>query len=452
MPSEAPRATLEAGGTGSKRLEMVEISVITPVLRTDHLEETLRSLEAQTLPAWEWVLVPTTGIRLTDTLSASPESSVATEKVRIIHPSEAISDPTAARIDGVERARGRIVMFLEDGEVLAPDALERIAAALDDDDTDIVYSDFALFPIGGQPAPNYHSDYGWITGTIDVGTETLRSVEAFEPLPSALSHASYAPRHGLAMTKETYLEFGGHDRALGVASTFGFVCSSFVSGARYRRIPEVLVFTRFANYGRRDAYLEKTLSDTYTLPIVHEWSRQQGLTMLDLGAAHNPMPGYVSVDLQDATINCDLRFGLPLPDDSVGAIRAYDFLEHMNTCPDSACTHGADGVSPRCVVGIMNEFYRVLAPGGWLLTHTPSSDGRGAFQDPTHVSYWNPNSFWYYTRAEQARFLRGVTCRFQMARLWQGFASPWHQENNLVYVDADLVALKGQSQPGICEI
>ncbi len=27
----------------------------------------------------------------------------------------------------------------------------------------------------------------------------------------------------------------------------------------------------------------------------------------------------------------------------------------------------------------------------------PSTDGRGAFQDPTHVSFWNINSFMYYS-------------------------------------------------------
>jgi hypothetical protein len=28
----------------------------------------------------------------------------------------------------------------------------------------------------------------------------------------------------------------------------------------------------------------------------------------------------------------------------------------------------------------------------------PSTDGRGAFQDPTHVSFWNANTFAYFSR------------------------------------------------------
>ena len=66
-------------------------------------------------------------------------------------------------------------------------------------------------------------------------------------------------------------------------------------------------------------------------------------------------------------------------------IRAVDFLEHV---PDK--------------VALFNELYRLLAHGGMLLSLTPSTDGRGAFQDPTHVAYYNENSFWYFTDANYA--------------------------------------------------
>ena len=60
--------------------------------------------------------------------------------------------------------------------------------------------------------------------------------------------------------------------------------------------------------------------------------------------------------------------------------------------------------------------------------------------------------FWYYTRRQQQLYLQGVTARFQAARVWQEFPTESHREHNLLYVYADLVALKGQRQPGICEI
>ncbi len=39
----------------------------------------------------------------------------------------------------------------------------------------------------------------------------------------------------------------------------------------------------------------------------------------------------------------------------------------------------------------MNEIWRICKPGATLDILVPSTDGRGAFQDPTHVSFWNIN-------------------------------------------------------------
>jgi hypothetical protein len=101
---------------------------------------------------------------------------------------------------------------------------------------------------------------------------------------------------------------------------------------------------------------------------------------------------------------------------------------------------------------MMNEIYRVLVPGGWLISMTPSTDGRGAFQDPTHCSYWNSNSFWYYTRREQRDFVPGIMARFQRTRCWNDHPSEWHKTHSIPYVYADLVALKGQRQAGTVEV
>ncbi|MFD8413312.1 methyltransferase domain-containing protein [Streptomyces sp. NPDC059650] len=59
---------------------------------------------------------------------------------------------------------------------------------------------------------------------------------------------------------------------------------------------------------------------------------------------------------------------LDLADGSVGLVRAVDFLEHV---PQK--------------IPLINELYRLLAPGGMLLSLTPSSDGRGAYRDISYV-------------------------------------------------------------------
>jgi len=78
----------------------------------------------------------------------------------------------------------------------------------------------------------------------------------------------------------------------------------------------------------------------------------------------------------------------------------------------------------------------------------PSTDGRGAFQDPTHVSFWNSNSFWYYTRADQNRFI-DCPVRFQANRLKNFFPSEWHREHQIVYVKADLLKVAGRVPGGV---
>ena len=162
------------------------------------------------------------------------------------------------------------------------------------------------------------------------------------------------------------------------------------------------------------------------------------LPAIDLGGAFNCPPGFTSVDLQDADVNCNILTGLPFPTDSIGTVRAWDFLEHVPHCATSACLHTA----PFCTVGLMNEIYRVLAPDGLFVSATPSTDGRGAFQDPTHCSWWNPNSFWYYTQTEQRRYLRNLTASFHAESVTQSYPSPWHEEHRILYVFATLRALK----------
>lgn len=105
---------------------------------------------------------------------------------------------------------------------------------------------------------------------------------------------------------------------------------------------------------------------------------------LNLGCCDQLLPGYVNVDrVPPADELADLTKAWPWETDSVSEICAHDIIEHL---PDKIHT--------------MNEAWRVLAPGGLMRIKVPTTDGPGAFQDPTHVSYWNRNSFWYYTKGD----------------------------------------------------
>lgn len=102
---------------------------------------------------------------------------------------------------------------------------------------------------------------------------------------------------------------------------------------------------------------------------------------LNLGCADDIRPGWVNVDIvaREGVTVADLRRRWPWADSSVDLIVASHVIEHL---PDKIHT--------------MNEAWRVLRAGGLLHVVVPTTDGPGAFQDPTHVSFWNYRSFLYY--------------------------------------------------------
>lgn len=119
-------------------------------------------------------------------------------------------------------------------------------------------------------------------------------------------------------------------------------------------------------------------------------SRDTSDLRVDLGCGDHKPDGFVGVDVAPGPgvdLVCDLTGRFPFETDSVAHLRAHDLIEHL---PDRLHT--------------MNEIWRVCRGGALVDLRVPSTDGRGAFQDPTHISYWNANSFFYYSVDHPAYF------------------------------------------------
>ena len=123
---------------------------------------------------------------------------------------------------------------------------------------------------------------------------------------------------------------------------------------------------------------------------------------LNLGCCDALLPDHVNVDIVAApgVEVVDLRETWPWPEGSVERVRAWDIIEHL---PDKMLT--------------MNELWRVLEPGGIADIAVPTTDGSGAWQDPTHVSFWNRRSFLYYEAGNpyRERFAKsyGIQAKFR---------------------------------------
>jgi len=138
---------------------------------------------------------------------------------------------------------------------------------------------------------------------------------------------------------------------------------------------------------------------------------------LNLGCGDRHQAGYVNVDIcEPADIVFDLsQFPWPWETSSVDEVISDDFIEHI------------EGDKK---IALMNELHRVLVPDGLLKIQVPTTDGPGAWCDPTHKSWWHQNSFWYYTKGNPAyeRFHKpyGITACFhvQTEKLWEWEGMP----------------------------
>ena len=148
---------------------------------------------------------------------------------------------------------------------------------------------------------------------------------------------------------------------------------------------------------------------------------------LNLGCGEKRLPEHINIDLRpgpavDVVADC-LR--LPFADNSAEAVRAFDFLEH---------------VANDRRIQIIEEIWRVLKDGGLFEHLTPSTDGRGAFQDPTHLSFWNLNSWFYFCPSMvSGRRFYGIKAAFQPHKLED------HKGNHgVVHTYGLMTAIKGE--------
>jgi hypothetical protein len=406
------------------------ITVITPTHEPRWLLETAASLIAQEYRGeFEWLVVPNSGCEVV----ALPGFA------RVLPYPGPAANVGAIKAYACQHAKGEKIVELDHDDLLTPNALHRIDEALDQ--ADFVYSDFAEFRDGSWEPCTYDAAYGWrYRDEVHCG-HVVKVAEAFDPSAHSLSRIEYAPNHVRAWRTDSYWKIGGHDPSLKVADDYDLVCRFYLGGI-IRRIPECLYLYRVheGNSCRlRNAEVQEAMlgqRDRYLHQLVERWAALRELPKLNICCGSDQPAGWINVDSRPAApIRADLEKTWPWPDNSIGVIRAMDALEHL-----------ADPVHT------MTEIYRVLVPGGWLLTSTPSTDGRGAWQDPTHRSFWNANSWWYWTSSRYADYV-GHDAEFQLVRLWEGYPTAWHDTNRIWYVNADLVALKGDYRaPGLVEI
>lgn len=281
-----------------------------------------------------------------------------------------------------EVATGDYLVELDHDDWLSPDCLDEINKAFNENpDAGMVYSNFAEVCPDNSPHVYYGPAWSYNDVTIDgvlYKEANVPDVYGYNPAFARpyIQMWETAPNHVRAFRKDVLMELGGYNGTMKYADDYDVICRMYLN-SKIVHIPKLLYFY---NWGDNTCTGEANADLQIKMAEVRDKYFPYGLN-IDLGCGTNKRPGFIGVDIRPlpgVDIVQDVEHdGLAyFKDNSVDHIHTADFIEHISS-----------------KTMMLNEIYRVLKPGGTCYIQVPSTDGRGAFQDPTHVSYWNENSF-----------------------------------------------------------
>ncbi len=413
----------------------MKFSIITPThLKNSFLGDLYESLVAQTYENWEWVIYLNGVEGGLDALVNYPVlvAIKSDERIKIVVSDEINSKIGFNKNKAFHLGTGDVLVEVDHDDMLTPDCLEELYKAFQDPTVGFVYSDSITYHVNNEFTP-YDAHYGWTYKKVMWRGKEHYSMNSFAPTSHSMAYIWYAPDHVRAWRKSVYVSIGGHNVNLDVCDDHELVIRTYLNTKMHHINKPLYVYRITGNntwLERNQAIQDTTreLFKQYAWDLACKDAKDRGLDIVELGGGINPRAGCnINIDLEDGNVTADLNNGIPLPDNSVGVINASHIIEHLND------KHT-----------IMAEIYRVLADDGWVFIQVPSTDGRGAFQDPTHVSYWNENCFWYYTRKDKAMFIRNDKIRFQEFKLDTFWWEP--RSDNIAITDAWLVAIKSDKR------
>jgi O-antigen biosynthesis protein len=397
----------------------MKFTIITPTHDTKFISELEESLLTQTYPNWEWVVLLNNG---------ATYDFKKDKRIKTFNYEGDTNFVGRLKKAACSYATGDVIVEVDHDDILTPNCLDELYKVYSKHpDIGFVYSDDAKLSDSFKP---YNPAYGWSYRMYDYKGKQLYAMKTQPLYPGRFGYIWFAPDHVRSWRKDVYDKVGGHNENMKICDDLDLMHRLYMV-TKFHHIPAVLYIYRihgensWLRFNSEIQALTVSIFNNNIYKLAERFAEVNNLLKIDLCGGHNKPQGYISIDKYNGDIVYDLDKGIPLGDNTCGVVRAHDALEHL---VDKHLT--------------MKEIHRVLAPGGILLSETPSTDGRGAFQDPTHVSFWNQNSFWYYTKPELMNFINNKTIRFRECRLETRFLSEHLKNNNISHVTAYLEALK----------
>ncbi|HEV9037865.1 MAG TPA: glycosyltransferase family 2 protein [Puia sp.] len=189
------------------------VTIITIVYNGEkYIEDTIRSVGAQTYPNIEYIIVDGGSTDSTPDIIGKYRDTVTT---LIMEKDEGISD---AFNKGLRLAKGEIIGIINADDWYEPDTVEKVVAAMPDHD--IVYGRLRLWK-DDRPDFVCEGDHNYLVSEMTINHPTVFA------------------------RKEVYDRWGGFDKKYKCAMDYDLVLRFWINGCRFRYIPAILANMRW---------------------------------------------------------------------------------------------------------------------------------------------------------------------------------------------------------------
>lgn len=357
---------------------------------------------------WEWIIMLNNG--------AKYESH--DDRIKIFESSFASDSVGFLKRLACMQATGEVIAEVDHDDLITPDCLGKVVKAFEDKEVGFVYSRNAKLT---DKPPIYMPEWGWTADEFTYKGKKLYAPFNQPVYPGRLGHIYFAPDHIRTWRRSVYEDIGGYDDRLAVCDDLDLMHRLY-KVTKFKEIPEVLYLYRmngsntYVKRGKLIRDMNVRIYDRHIEDLARRWAQLNSLAIIELPPALRAVPLRGDENPDGSLLK---QYG----DNSAGVVFAKEVL-HMY----------------QDTMGVMQEIHRVLAPGGLLISETPSTDGRGAFADPEAKSLWNENSFWYYTQEKYAK-RTGNTCMFRECKLTTQCRDDFGREHREAFVIAHLEKL-----------
>jgi glycosyltransferase involved in cell wall biosynthesis len=378
----------------------MKLSIITPTHRLTHIDELYESIKKQTYQDWEWVLYLNGNAKrkfLSKEIEKDPRVSIYVD----YNKHSKSTNVGYIKNKAFHLGKGEILLEVDHDDLITPDCLSEVAKAFQaNPSVGFVFSHAAIIQDDGIP---FNTDFGWANPyQVEWEGKKYWSNGCFTADAGSLSLIYYAPDHVRCWRKSIYIKVGGHNEDLSILDDQELLMRTYMI-TEFKEIEKCLYMYRVHG---ENTWLERNQAiQDGTKSLQKEWQRKL--------AIHDAIKNNLEI-VNLADVDFDIHKKWPLADNSVGVLEAYHII---NQIEDKVFT--------------MSEIYRVLDDKAWAFLEIPSTDGRGAFQDPRHKSFWNENSFWYWTKRSHADFIDNKSIRFQNMESGTNFPNKFFEDNNI---------------------